>query len=416
MKKAVKWTIGVIIIIMIGAYVVYEMIKPVEVELLNVQSGEVVLSFKEEGKVEPVLKRDIYTILTQKIVELNIEEGQFVEEGSIIACLDNEAIEKQINILEVQRDNMIQLKNMTLKELKNQIEQQQLMVQETARQIDTSKKELERIKSLFENNSASSVEVETVENQVNLLEGTLEKQNLALLQMQTQYNNPKSETVGYHSSNVDTVASQIRQLESQLKDSIIKAPISGIIVDLNYRKGGIISPQLPLCTLYQPDDYRIEVMVLSEDAVNLKKGMIVDLTQKLSGGDIQFTGEIGYIAPAATESLSSLGLKEQRVKMHIKLVEQKGAVLSPGFSVDVEFTTFREDNLITVPKTSLFKSDGKDTLWIVEDGKAVMRYVEKGISTDVDTVITEGIVEGEYIIKNPNIDGLSVGKSVVEIK
>jgi len=416
MKKALKWIIGSIIVIMLGAYVVYEMTKPVGVELLHIQPDEVVVSFKEEGKVEPVLKRDVYSILTQKIVELNVKEGQFIEEKSIIARLDTEDIEKQISILEVQKNNMIQLKNMTLKELKNQIEQHKLMIQETTRQLENEKKELERIKSLFENDSASSIQVETAENQVNLLESTLEQQKLVLLQMQTQYSNPKSETVGYHNSNVDTITSQIKQLESQLEDSIIKAPISGVIVDLNYREGGIINPQLPLCTLYQPDDYRIEVMVLSEDAVNLKKGMTVDLTQKLSDRDIQFIGKIDYIAPAATESLSSLGLKEQRVKMHIKLVEQREAILSPGFSVDVEFTTFKEDNLIAVPKTSLFQADGKDALWVVEDGKAVVRYVKKGISTDVDTVITEGLVEGEYIIKDPNVDGLSAGKSVVKIK
>ncbi|TYQ18005.1 UNVERIFIED_CONTAM: HlyD family secretion protein [Acetivibrio alkalicellulosi] len=416
MKKAVKWIIGSIIIIIIGAYVVYEMVKPVEVELFYVEPREVILSFKEEGRVEPVLKRDVYSILTQKIIELNVEEGQFVEEGSIIAHLDTEAIEKQINILKVQRNNMVQLKKMTLKELKNQIDQQQLMIQETTRQLDTGKREIERIKSLFENNSASSIQVEAAENQVKLLEGSLDHQRLALLQMQAQYDNPQSETVGYHNSNVDTVDSQIRQLESQLEDSLIKAPISGVVINLNYRDGGIISSQLPLCTLYQPDNYRIEVMVLSEDAVNLKKGMMVDLTQKLSRGDIKFTGEIDYIAPVATESLSLLGLKEQRVKMHIKLLEQREAVLYPGFSVDARFTTLKEDNLITVPKTSLFRSNGKDALWVVEDGKAVIRYVEKGINTDVDTVITEGLIKGEYVIKNPNVDRLSVGKPVVEIK
>lgn len=411
MKKVIKWIMGVLVVLVAGAYGYYESIKPVRVDFFETARGEVVKTFKEEGTVTAVEERDVYAILPNKIISLKVKEGQEITKGQKIASLDLEQLQDQIRILEVQKSNTETLLEKTLKDIQDQIQQQSLMIEETSRQLEVATKDLNKAQTLFSQDSAPQNQVDAMQNQVNQLENVLRQQQLALSQLEAQAS-PDSETVKYYSTSILTIDNQITQLAHQLKEGEIIAPVDGIVVNVNYDKGSPVNPAVPICTIFNPEEYRVEVYILAEDIVKVYEGMEVAVIQELEETDRVLKGKIESIAPSAVEKISSLGLNEKRVKLKIVLDETEQVHLYPGYSLDVEFTTYREDNLITAPKTSVFQTEGKDAVWLVKEDRVQLTYVRKGIENDVDVVITEGLAEGDIIVKNPNTDGLKDGISV----
>ncbi len=413
MKKAVKWIVGIIVLLAMGAYGYYEMNKPVQVEFLQIQKTDVVKTFKEDGTIKAVEQRDVYATLPNKITSLGVEEGMEIHAGQHIALLDSEQFDDQIHVLQVQKSNTERLLEKTLKDLENQIEQQKMLITETNRQLEFASRELDRVTTLYSQKSATKSEVDAMQNQVNQLESTVRQQELVLAQLQSQ-TKIDSETVRYYNTSIQTIEKQIEQLTNQSKECQIVSPIDGIVIDVNYKEGSVVNPQLPICTVYSPNAYRIEAFVLAEDVVKLYEGMEVSVVQEQAEEDITVMGTIDFMAPSAVEKVSSLGLNEKRVKLYITTKETEALQMYPGYSVDVEFTTYREEDQIAIPKTSVFEVNGQDAVWRVEEDTAQLVYVEKGMETDIDVVITEGLSEGDVIIKNPNIDGLEEGKSVTE--
>ena len=51
-------------------------------------------------------------------------------------------------------------------------------------------------------------------------------------------------------------------------------------------------------------------------------------------------------------------------------------------------------------------------LYVVKDGKAVIQKVKKGMETNELVVIEKGLKAGDQVIKNPQEEGLEVGKRV----
>ena len=124
-----------------------------------------------------------------------------------------------------------------------------------------------------------------------------------------------------------------------------------------------------------------------------------------------YEGTVAKIAPAALEKLSALGLVERRVKVTIDLDGDVNA-LRPGYTLDVEFTTHRQEGKLVVPKTVVFPYDKGDAVWVVREGKAVIQPVTTGLETGTDVVIEEGLQPGDKVIINPKLEGLKEGKKV----
>ena len=167
-----------------------------------------------------------------------------------------------------------------------------------------------------------------------------------------------------------------------------------------------------MLSLFQPGYHQVELYLLTGDMEQVEPGMAASVTYAGSVRDHLIAGEVISIAPAAVETISTLGLVERRVKVTVALTGSP-AVLRPGYEVDVKFVTHREEGKLAVPKTAIFTDHGLDSLWVVHNGRAVLRPVKKGLETGDLVVIEEGLAPGEQVIRNPRLAGLAEGKRVV---
>lgn len=468
MKKPVKWAAGILMTIAVVGYFIHALMQPLEVESVAVQPQTVSQTFKEEGIVTSATVRPVYSLINGNILGLAVKEGQQVKKGDLLAEIESKDLEYQLQQLQAQKKSLLgqEKKNeqdirQQLGQLKGQLESiqgqekqahkdpyaaqiklQQLVAEDTQRRLDTSKEDYGRIKALYESGAVSKKEVDDALHAVAQLENSLmqQEQTLKLIQeeanplpgtdqyysglknaIQTQIHVLTGEldqgakgtaaAKQYYQGLIESMDAQIRHLEYLIAGRKVTSPIQGIVKEVSAKEGGMVSAQSPLLTLTTQDDLEVKVYLLTEDVIYVKEGMKVKLIQKRKNGDYTFGGTVKEIAPAAEEKISALGLTEQKVKVTVTPDDQAPELRS-GYALDVQFTVLEESGKLAVPKAALFPFENGDALWVIREGKAVIRQVQKGMETDELAVIQEGLHAGDLVIKNPKLEGLEQGKRV----
>ncbi|HHW39336.1 MAG TPA: efflux RND transporter periplasmic adaptor subunit [Bacillales bacterium] len=412
MEAHLKWVIGAILALGIGGYFVYNSTKPLEAELLEVKAQTISQSFKEEGLVTAAVERPVYSVINGKIINIPVTEGQQVNKGDLLVEIESKDLESQLSQLKAQLESI----NGQEKQAKRtpyiaQEKQQQLMMEETKRQIELEKQNYNRIKTLYDSGAVSKKELDDAQNRVEQLENNLLQQEQALKLIEEQ-SKPLAGTDQYFKGLKESLNEQIGHLKYLISNNRIVAPISGIVNELPVREGAMVTAQTPLMTLTSNDELQVEVFLLTEDVISVEEGMPVTLIQKRKNGDLEFPGVVTAIAPAAEEKISALGLTEHKVKVTVAPETNKAPELRPGYALDVKFTTLEQESKLAVPKVVLFPYEDGDALWLVKDGKATVQKVEKGMETDELVVIESGLEVGDKVIKNPQLEGLGEGKAV----
>lgn len=412
MESHLKWIIGAILALGIGGYFVYNSTKPLEAELLEVKAQTISQSFKEEGLVTAAVERPVYSVINGKIINIPVKEGQQVNKGDLLVQIESKDLESQLSQLKAQLESI----NGQEKQAKRtpyvaQEKQQQLMMDETKRQIELEKQNYNRIKTLYDSGAVSKKELDDAQNRVEQLENNLLQQEQALKLIEEQ-SKPLAGTDQYFKGLKESLTEQIDHLKYLISNNRIVAPISGIVNELPVREGAMVTAQTPLMTLTSNDELRVEVFLLTEDVISVEEGMTVTLIQKRKNGDLEFPGVVTAIAPAAEEKISALGLTEHKVKVTVAPEANKAPELRPGYALDVKFTTLEQENKLAVPKVVLFPYDDGDALWLVKDGKVTIQKVEKGMETDELVVIEKGLKAGDLVVKNPQLEGIKEGKEV----
>ncbi|WP_422448516.1 efflux RND transporter periplasmic adaptor subunit [Thermoanaerobacterium sp. DL9XJH110] len=426
MKRPVKMALIIAIAVIVAAYAAFNAMQPLKAELIEVNPQTVSLDFKEEGIVEAALDRPVYSMVSGEITNLAVQEGQRVSKGALLVQINTKDMQYQLAQLKAQRKSLEGQEEKTFQEIEQQLEGQKLALEETQRQLDRSREDYQRTKTLFESGAVPEVELEAAENAVKRLENELlqQRSKLQLLMEQvapmgagTSGEIPAQNRIGntpakqYFQGMIEAVDAQIKQLEYQIGNSRITAPVDGIVQEVDVKPGMVVSPQMRLMKIVGTGRYEINTYLLAEDVLHVREGMKVTLIQKRKDGDYRFYGIVKSIAPSAVEKVSALGLIERRVKVTVQ-PEGNMPELRPGYSVDVEFRVLEQKDKMAVPKTCLFPYEGGDALWVVRDGRARVQKVTKGMETQELVVIEQGLKPGDKVIKNPRLEGLKEGKKV----
>ncbi len=214
----------------------------------------------------------------------------------------------------------------------------------------------------------------------------------------------------------DALYSQLQRLRDQQVDSHIYAPMSGVVQRMQAEENGMASPEVPLMRLYKKDDqeinYLVETRVLTRDVLEIYEGMQVKVILERRGQDLEFDGDIKEIYSYAVTDVSPLGLEEERVTVTISPDFPGNLQLGLGYRVELEFITNRQEDVLWVPQTALFRYQGEDAVMVVDNNQARVRKVSAGLEPRRETVIEEGLAEGDLVILNPGAEDIDQGSRV----
>lgn len=170
-------------------------------------------------------------------------------------------------------------------------------------------------------------------------------------------------------------------------NSIITAPISGVITARNINPGELAGASIPVVTVVNLDKVVVQASV-GEDKINeLKMGDKVQVKVS-AASDRPFEGTITNIALAASSSTKAFPIKIQ--------IDNPNHVLKPGMFAEVPLSRSTAAAL-TVPREAVVSDGGKNYVWVINDGTVSKKEVSTGVSDGVKIVVTAGLQEGQNV-------------------
>ncbi|OEH84921.1 hypothetical protein BHU72_06940 [Desulfuribacillus stibiiarsenatis] len=416
MKKWIKWGLFVIIGVAIAFYMYQESNKPLEVDIMQVAWQSLEEKIEEEATVVAVHDRSVYSLTPGKVDKVYFKEGAQVKKGALLFQIDNRELGYQISQLKAQLISLEGQERQMYPELRpSQIRSQELAIEQARIQLESAKEDVIKVEALYEAGAISQEMYLQAQRAVVTLSNQLAQQEQALEVLKDRAI-PTSGIDQQFMGQRELVQAQIALAEYQLSNTRIYAPIGGIVQEKYIEEGMVIPPGFAAFTIYDGTQFELETLVLMEDIVDLEVGIPVTITQPRKTGDIEFPGVVRVIASTAQPTVSTLGLKETRVKVSISIDHKDipaGVRLGLGYVFDVAFVTHQETNQLIIPKTSIFTYDGADAVWVVKDGVAEIQKIHKGFESADRVVVEQGLELGQQMIRNPRIDGLKPGVLVI---
>jgi len=191
----------------------------------------------------------------------------------------------------------------------------------------------------------------------------------------------------------------------------VRSPATGLVLRRHRCCEGAIAAGEPVLDVGSLEDLEVQVDLLSMVAVRLRSGMRVFLTGW--GGTEVLEGVVRRVEPAGFTRVSALGVEEQRVPVIIDFTDPEEAwdALGVGFRIEAEFVLWEGDDIVQLPTSALFRVDGQWSVYVIENGRARLRAVERGRASGLLSQIISGLTPGEIIITHPG-DQISDGVRV----
>ncbi|MBN2725364.1 MAG: efflux RND transporter periplasmic adaptor subunit [Deltaproteobacteria bacterium] len=186
---------------------------------------------------------------------------------------------------------------------------------------------------------------------------------------------------------------QLKQAESMLAGTILRAPVDGIIVKKMVNVGDLIGPQRPAGVLLDLSHMKVIINVPEDNLKFVKKGMKVDVN--FSGADIKTTGTVHYISYIVDSMTRTFP-----VTIKVSNVNDSDGMptIRAGMSGIISIPRAPEEGIF-IPYSSVMKdTDGALFVFIEVDKRALKVGVKSKKLVNGFLKIDEGLKGGENLV------------------
>ena len=196
---------------------------------------------------------------------------------------------------------------------------------------------------------------------------------------------------------------QIKQLQKQVANTTITTPFSGIITEKMVEKGSVVSVGSPIAKLTDISTLKLVVDV-PEKAINqFRVGQSVSVSTEVYP-DVQFAGRVTLIAAE--------GDAAHNYPVEITVQNSGRNLLRAGMYGTIANTSKLKTQTLAVPRQAILGSAKEPQVYVVENGKAVLKSVQIGTNTNEYYEITKGLNAGDQVVTSGQIN-LQNGTPVV---
>jgi len=200
-----------------------------------------------------------------------------------------------------------------------------------------------------------------------------------------------ADATGSDISNLRQAQEAAKTAEENLAATKLYAPISGTVMSLNATVGNNVSGTI--MTIDDLSQATIQFYLDSSDWTNVKVGYDVSVTFDALTGQT-FTGKVTQVMPGLVSSQGS-SMVEGMAQLD-KSVDEIG--LPVGIDANIDVISGQALNAVLVPIEALHQlSDGSYTVFVMENGKPVLKTVEVGLQDDTYAEIKSGVNAGDVV-------------------
>jgi HlyD family secretion protein len=371
-KKIVIGVIGLVVILIIAITVFKPFGGPpgTQVGALDytvLAKSTLTDSISVTGTIESANAENVYTTVNYPVKSIQAELGNVVKAGDVLASLDTDSLVKDIEQARYSANAAAATATI---------------------QLENARSAYESAKLSFDLGEISQSDLIRAQNDVKSAEANAANKS---------------------------AQSTLSKLQSQLQDSIIKAPINGTVTMVNATVGTPASGIL--FVIEDTNDLKVVTGIKEFDVATVKVGQLV--TIKTEGtGDKVLNGIVLSIAPAALKSATGQTVASSDVEFEtvVSMVD-KDPALKIGMNARMSIVLAEKQNVYAVPYDAVVaKTDGTDVVFVAD--KQGSNYtarevpVKTGIETDFYVEISgTDLKDGLFIISGA--EKLKTGDPVV---
>lgn len=336
------------------------------------ERGEIKKYVEEIGEVKCKDSTTVYLEGNGLIRDIAVEEGQQVKKGDLLLSMELESL-------------AISVENAG--ESLNEAKARYMAGEESYR---TALKDYENTKFLAGEGAVSQWELTQKEAALKSAEAARSAYKAALEQAELNVQN-------------STLALSKQQ---------ILAPIDGTVLEKNAEINEFGAPGTAAFVIGNVENIEIESKILADDTTDITVGDKAEIAVRTDNKEL-IEGIVVKIAPTAEDEVSSLGVRQKKVRVTIRPAEP-AAPLKLGSEVDVKVITETKKEVIIVPAGAVFDYQGDSCVFVVEGRKAVLKKVERGFRNESSAEITGGLKEGDIVLSSPD-NSIEEGTRIKEI-
>ena len=344
--------------------------------------------------------------VTGRLAWIGVEKGDKVKEGQVLVRLEDQEFRASYGqargALENARAYLDELQHGSRPE---EVQQAQHNLDEARATLANDKLTLDRTKELAGGGVVSrqalddaTAKYESDQQRVNSLEKAFQLSKIG----------PRAEEIARARGAVTQAQGAVDYAKSQLDATVIRAPVTGTILDRTAEKGELVTsgfastaaggPQGSVVSLADLNDLQVELDIAQADFARLGPTQRAKVTTD-AYPDKEYDGVIAQISPEANRQKATVQVKVQ-VTNPGKYADVQ---LRPEMNATVKFLandTPKNSTVpsgVYVPSTAIRDHDGKKIVLIAYNGKAVAREVH-AVGQRSDGALVDGLVGGESII------------------
>lgn len=201
---------------------------------------------------------------------------------------------------------------------------------------------------------------------------------------------------GMSQSDIDRAAQAVEVARSQYERSLIRAPFSGLIAEVNLEAGQLsqtttLTPTAPIRIVDTAPRY-IEAEIDEVDLSKVSDGLPARI-KILAVRREPFRGTVRKVV----QYISSI--REQDRTSEIELsIDSEGLLLPAGASADVEIVTEKKDNVLAVPARTVLGRGEDRYVFKYEGGRARRTAVKLGLFNYDRAEIMSGLYPGDAVL------------------
>jgi HlyD family secretion protein len=323
MKKRKILIAAIVVIAGITFYLIYNLRNPRD-------DGAMLLS----GNVE-ITETNVGFEMPGRVIDIPVKEGSVVKEGDVLARLDGTALASVV----AQNRAFLQESSARLSELKagsrvQEIEQAKSNVIAQEAELKKVKQDYERADVLYTNGAISKAQFDAAKSTHDVRAAT---HRSALEALSLAQEGARKGDIKIGESRVEQSRAGLAVSEVRFRDTVIYAPIAGVVLRKNVEIGETVSQGIPVFTIGDLGNPWIKVYVKEDKIGLIKLGQKAQISVD-SYKSKTYEGVVLYISSEAEFTPKTVQTPEERVKLvfGVKVgIKNENDELKPGMPADV---------------------------------------------------------------------------------
>lgn len=364
--------------------------QPIPVRLITVERDTVETTINASGTVQLRGQQTLKSPAEGAVEQVLVQPGDRVDQGQVLVTLRNP-----------ERQTALANQQVAIAQQEVALARHRQRIVEAQEQLRFDQERLQSLTVLAEAGAIAQTEVQEQDDKV----------RTTLVNLRTAESDVRNTTLELESLKLER-----QRIQRQLQDTVITAPITGIVLGVNIGDGDGVELRTDLLTLGDPSEELVQLQLSTLDATQVKLNQLARVNVIGPNPDI-FTGRVRSLYPQAVvppeNSQTSSGQSEQATVPTTIQLDEPTKTLIPGSQVNVEIVLEQRQNVIALAIEAIQQQE-RPFVWVRDaDGRARQQPIDLGLEGLTEIEITSGLRAGEAVILPPPDVSLTPGAPTI---